>query len=182
MALLPEINIIIGHPGAGKTTAFNLLSGVPGIVCLDADEFISPEGIKALQTGKWNDGHRRAYLTATAVGVVNELKSRPDEKIVVVDAMTTDWMRKHFEKELRNRVGNHTLNWILLTRFLSDNEIAEIVEKRGPDHPMNTVQTFKKYVEAFEPMKEQHKIVNNPGPVSGEAVFLQLLLDAINGN
>lgn len=162
-----KIAVMIGPPGVGKNTIGDLInSRINGICCLDGDNFISARGISRLQTGLWNDDDRREYLSLMATGVTK--KAGNGEKIVVADAMTTRWMRDFFENQVRSQ-GNFTLAWILVTRKFIEGEIEKMVaERAAAGHPMNSLEVFRKYFDAFEPVNQEHLILKNPGPKGGE--------------
>jgi len=172
MERLKKIVVMIGPPGVGKNTIGDLInSKLNGVKFLDGDSFISEKGINRLQTGLWNDEDRREYLASMAIGATNEVSN--GIRIVVADAMTTNWMREFFEKQVRAQ-GNLTLAWVLVMRKFAEGEIEKMVEERAArNHPMNSIEVFQKYFNAFESLTQPHLVLHNPGPKAGEAALLK---------
>lgn len=169
-----KIAVMIGPPGVGKNTIGDLINNnLKNFSCLDGDSFISPKGIKRLQTGLWNDDDRREYLSLAAIEVTK--RTQIGEKLVLADAMTTNWMREHFENQIRAQ-GNFILAWILVTREFAEGEIEKLVAERAKrGHPINSVEVFQRYSEAFEPITQPYLELRNPGPKAGENKLLEIV-------
>ena len=167
-----KIAVMIGPPGVGKNTIGDLInSRLKGVYCLDGDNFISQNGIARLQTGLWNNDDRREYLGLMATKVAE--RAGNGDRIVIADAMTTRWMREFFENQVRCQ-GNFTLAWILVTRKFAKGEIEKMIAERAAvGHPMNSMEVFRKYFDAFETISQKHLILSNPGPRGGENKLLK---------
>lgn len=142
--------VFIGPPGVGKTTIAEILTKIPDLKALDGDSFISEEGIKRLQNNTWDDSDRRAYLTNMARGAIQEIHERC--RIILIDAMTTQWMRDFFlDQTIQN--SNILVKWVHVTRNFSDQEIEILVaERKKAGHPINNRQAFERYHNQFEPL------------------------------
>lgn len=165
------IAVFIGCPGAGKSTIDKLINmhHPSGCTGLDADQFISEAGNKALTDGTWNDNHRREYLSAAAAGVTNAASQ--GERVALLDAMTFGWMREFFAEQVEST--GHSLVWVHVRRDFKPGEIEKMVRERAAKgHPITNPDVFKGFVRAFEPLQMPHLVLRNPGPEKSEKALL----------
>lgn len=159
----PILPVLIGPPGVGKTTISDVINNRldSTIRVLDGDSFISEKGIARLQANTWDDSDRFNYLASMAEGAIAEIKDQ--KKIVLIDAMTTRWMRQFFTREVKLN-SDITLKWVEVSRHFQGQEVDILIEeRRQAGHPINSLQVFERFTNQFEPLEPPFERLVNPG-------------------
>ena len=167
-----HLTIITGQPANGKTTVGRLLQESFGFVCIEGDDFITPIGKTRLNNGSWNDTDRKVYLSRMAASAVEIKQDNPD--VVVVDCLTTRWMREFLVTQIH--AINHSLavGFILIDRQLTSENITQIAALRSAQGHALDVDALVRFRQAFEPWDPKLPCVSFTNP--GDGNIHQLLM------
>ncbi|MFA6512496.1 MAG: AAA family ATPase [Patescibacteria group bacterium] len=173
-----KIIVITGQPANGKTTVGRILHDTMDFTYIEGDDFVTPLGKKRLNNGTWDDTDRRIYISRMAAQAVEAQRDNP--LVVIVDCLTTRWMREFLVDQITAINNDLAVGFILIERELSEVQVEEIAAKRSAAGHALDIEALQRFRHAFEPWDPRltHIELNNPGDGNLEKLAL-LTKDAI---
>jgi gluconate kinase len=158
-----KIIVITGQPANGKTTVGRILHESMGFAYIEGDDFITPPGKTRLNNGTWDDTDRRIYLSRMAAKAVESQRENP--QVVIVDCLTTRWMREFLVDQITAINRDLAIGFILINRELSEEQITDIARKRSAAGHALDVGALNRFRQAFESWDPHlpHIELQNPG-------------------
>lgn len=172
-----KITIITGQPANGKTTIGRLLYSQAGFPYIEGDAYITPIGKTRLNNGSWDDTDRRIYLSRMAADAVELSFNHPD--VIVVDCLTTRWMREFLVGQIHAVNQMLAVGFILLERNLSSCDIDTIAALRVSQGHALDKYALVRYRNAFEPWDpglNPYLTLTNPGDGNWQQLLASTLV------